>query len=73
MSHSFCGLFAAECDPLEAFEFADRLLDARPCLIQRFREEAGLFMAFDLVGMTGQMPRLAGRRRDWLWHRTLYR
>ena len=39
MSHSLLRFFATECDPLEALELTDRLLNSGACLIQRFREE----------------------------------
>jgi len=32
------GLLASKCDTLEAFELADRLFDARPCLVECFSE-----------------------------------
>jgi hypothetical protein len=35
------GLLASERDALEALEFADRLFDACPCLVECFREEGG--------------------------------
>ena len=34
-------LLASKCDTLEAFELADRLFDACPCLVERFRKEVG--------------------------------
>ena len=34
-------LLASKCDTLEAFELADRLFDARPCLVECFRKEGG--------------------------------
>ena len=34
-------LLASKCDTLEAFELADRLFDACPCLVERFRKEGG--------------------------------
>jgi len=35
------GLLASKCDTLEAFELADRLFDACPCLVECFRKEGG--------------------------------
>jgi hypothetical protein len=57
------GLLASECDAFEALEFADGLLDACPRLVEYFRKNAGLSIAFDLYGMTGQMPRLRAPSR----------
>ena len=34
-------LLASKCDTLEAFELADRLFDACPCLVECFRKEGG--------------------------------
>ena len=34
-------LLASKCDTLEAFELADRLFDACPCLVECFRKECG--------------------------------
>jgi hypothetical protein len=57
------GLLASECDAFEALEFADGLLDACPRLESIFGKNAGLSIAFDLYGMTGQMPRLRAPSR----------
>src|SRR5438552_17850980 len=34
-------LLASKCDTLEAFDLADRLFDACPCLVECFRKEGG--------------------------------
>ena len=34
-------LLASKCDTLKAFELADRLFDACPCLVECFRKEGG--------------------------------
>ena len=34
-------LLASKCDTLEAFELADRLFNACPCLVECFRKEGG--------------------------------
>jgi hypothetical protein len=51
-------LFASKCHPFEAFQFADRLLDAGRVLYSNFGKNLGLFRAFERYGMTGAMPRL---------------
>jgi hypothetical protein len=38
------GFVAAQGDTLEAFEFSHRLLDPRPKLVERLREEAASFL-----------------------------
>ena len=36
-----CRLLASKCDTFEAFELANRLFDACPCLVECFRKEGG--------------------------------
>jgi hypothetical protein len=39
-------LLASKCDTLEAFELANRLFDACPCLVECFRKEGGHIFVF---------------------------
>ena len=51
-------LLASKCDTLEAFELADRLFDACPCLVECvFGKKAGIFLVLDRYGIAGHIPR----------------
>jgi hypothetical protein len=64
-------LLASKCDTLEAFELADRLFDACPCLVECFRKEGGHILGVGSIRDCRTYSALArarelsvGKRRD---------
>ena len=59
-------LLASKCDTLEAFELADSLFNAYPCLVECFRKEGGRVLVLDRYGLPDIFPR-SSRRRGLIW------